>query len=187
MSRRTLLLILAAIAALALSQWLSRQAEWEQDQADRARRHIPDYFLTDFTATTMGPEGRPEHRLSAERLVHYADDDTSDLTQPRVVVFRTGENHWYARAERGKVGPGGEVVYLSDNVELYQPGSAGEAPLTVTTERLEIHPRKSYAETDAAVTLTGPGSRVEGTGLRAYFKQERLELLTEVSGIHEPR
>ncbi len=186
MNRRTLLFVLFALGALLLSNWLSRQAEDEQARSEQVRRHIPDYFLNDFTATTMGPTGQPEYRLSAERMEHYPDTDTSELTKPQMVFYRTGERNWHARANRGRVGPGGEVVYLSGNVEIHQPGVVGEPPRRLVTDHIEMYPQRDYAETDAPVTVTGPRTRIDGVGLRAYLEQERLVLLSEVSGTHEP-
>ncbi len=186
MNRRVLLLVLFALGALLLSNWLSRQAEDKRERREQVRRQIPDYFLTDFTATTMGPKGQPEYRLSAMRMEHYPDTDTAVLMQPRILLYGDGEANWHARADGGRVGPGGEVVYLNGNVEIHQPGETGSPPRMLETEHIQIYPQKNYAETDAPVTITGPQTQIYGVGMRAYFVQQRLELLSEVTGTHEP-
>ena len=186
MNRRVLLLILFALGALLLSNWLFRQAEDKRERREQVSRHIPDYFLNDFTATTMGPQGRPEYRLSAVRMEHYPDTDTAELTQPRIVLYESGEENWHARADSGRVGPGGELVYLSGDVEILQPSEAGKPSRMLVTDYVRIYPQRDYVETDAPVTLTGPQTRIQGVGMRAYLEQERLELLSDVSGTHAP-
>ncbi|SCZ50608.1 LPS export ABC transporter periplasmic protein LptC [Thiohalomonas denitrificans] len=187
MNRRVLLLIVSALGALLLSNWLSRQAEDERERREQVHRQVPDYFLSDFTATTMGPTGQPEYRLSAVRMDHFPDTDTAELVQPRVVLYGEGEANWHARSDRGQVGPGSEVVYLSGNVEIHQPGGDGGPPRMLLTDHLRMYPQRDYAETDAAVTITGPQTQINGVGMRAYFAQQRLELLSEVTGTHGPR
>jgi LPS export ABC transporter protein LptC len=63
--------------ALALLTFYLERAVREDETPTAARRHDPDYYVVNFTTTTYNPEGAAETRMSAERMVHYPDDDTT--------------------------------------------------------------------------------------------------------------
>lgn len=186
MSRRTLLLVTAAMLVAALSSWLSRQIGEEAPGTDAAQRHVVDYYLTRFNAVTMDDAGRPRYQLGGERLVHYSDTDTMELTAPDVVLFREDGANWRARAATGWVSPGGERIELDGDVEIFQGETPEQARIRVQTEHIELQPENNLAQTDAQVTVTGPVSRMTATGLKAYLAEDRLVLLSDVRGTHEP-
>jgi len=55
----------------------------------------------------------------------------------------------------------------------------------LVSERLVVKPEQQYVETDKAVMLTTAGSTTRAIGMRAYLKQDKIELLSNVRGTHE--
>ena len=76
-NRITLVVALAILAAVAW--WLTDRGADRNVVRDAKARHEADYFIENFTATTMDTQGRRKHELSAARLVHYPDDDTLEF------------------------------------------------------------------------------------------------------------
>ncbi|MGH8721571.1 MAG: LPS export ABC transporter periplasmic protein LptC, partial [Burkholderiales bacterium] len=73
----TRLFPLVLMLALALlSFWLERAAR-QEPAPSVLERHDPDYSVEQFTITDFSRAGAPESTLSAAKMVHYPDDDTT--------------------------------------------------------------------------------------------------------------
>ncbi|MCW8827906.1 MAG: LPS export ABC transporter periplasmic protein LptC [Gammaproteobacteria bacterium] len=176
-----LLLTLTAVLA-ALTSWLSGRSKAPSPQQGETAQQQPDYFLHGLSATVTDRQGKPSHRLLADSLFHYPQKNVTELEQPDITVFGGNNNHWQARAEQGTLQGEGEQILLQGDVRLNQHG---EQRLDLHTEWLHIDINRHYAETDAAVLLTSPAARVEGIGMQAYGKEQRLQLLSAVRGYYE--
>lgn len=176
--------ILLVILIGAFSNWLLTGLETQPRIIPREIRHEPDYFLQNFTATTMDSQGVAQHRLEADYLEHYPDDDTIVLTQLKLDMFRDALPPWTAQAKRGVVYEQGERIELSGEIKLQRPATGKGEALTLLTEELTVYPRREYAETDAAVTITGDRSQTQAVGMRLDLKQGQLELLANTRGTY---
>lgn len=186
MTLRAVLGVLIAVGLAVATTWLARQqGEAPEAAAPEPVRHAPDSTMARFTTTYMDQAGRPHHRLQAEQMVHFADDDTTELTRPRLVLYREDGPPWQVRAEQGWVGPEGAEVHLENDVRMTRRRPpAGETRLT--TPFLVVFPERDYAETDRPVTITDPQGRTEGVGMEAYLEEQRLVLLDEVFSRYDP-
>ncbi|MDX1251624.1 MAG: LPS export ABC transporter periplasmic protein LptC [Gammaproteobacteria bacterium] len=173
---------LLALAVLAgLSAWLLQTTEKPQVSVPGKQRHDPDFYMKDFTMTTMDKAGVPRNRLSGPYLVHYADDDSAELTRPRMIAFRQDEPPWHIEAERGWISSGGKDVALRGEVVMRQSDAVRGREQTVRTTDLRVRPDDEYAETAHPVTFSNnAGSVVDAVGMRVSLKDERLELLSKV-------
>ena len=79
------IVLLALLAAVTL--WLDRQVQPPEALRDGNARHDPDYIIANIAATRIGADGNPRYTLSAQRVTHYPDDDSTHLDQPRLVHF----------------------------------------------------------------------------------------------------
>jgi lipopolysaccharide export system protein LptC len=176
--------ILLVILIGAFSNWMLTSMDTSPRIIPRESRHEPDYFLKNFTATSMNREGAAQHRLQAEYLEHYPDDDSVELTRLTLDLYRRDLPPWTARAEQGVVYERGERIELSGNVRLHRPATAEGEALTLLTEALTVYPQREYAETDAAVTITGERSDTRAVGMRLDVGQGLLELLSKTRGTY---
>ncbi|MGD8796797.1 MAG: LPS export ABC transporter periplasmic protein LptC [Thiohalophilus sp.] len=178
-------IILLVILIGAFSNWLLTGLETGQRIIPREIRHEPDYFLQDFTATTLDKSGEPQHRLVADYLEHFPDDDTIVITQLKLSMYRKDLPPWTAQARQGVVYEEGERVELSGEVELYRPAIGREEALTLKTEQLTVYPRREYAETDAAVTITGDRSETRAKGMSLDMQRGLLKLRADTRGTYD--
>jgi lipopolysaccharide export system protein LptC len=110
-------LAVAALAGLAgASWWLSREATLPAVSRPVAR-HEPDYIVERFTATVMDETGRPRYRLSAERLVRFADDGSHELEKPHLVQYGNGVPT-HTRAARGWMPADRSVIEMRGSVRM---------------------------------------------------------------------
>ena len=185
--RRNLPLVLALLGAAVLSWWLLGQVRISGEAEDRARAHRPDFFLDDFTLRVLDEAGQARHMVQGRRLVHYPDDDTAEVDDPYMEIYRPQAPDWQVSARFAWIGPGGEEVQLRREVVVERVAEEGVAPLTMLTEELLALPNDEYVETHLPVRFLGTGWDVHAVGMRGWLGEGRMELLSEVRGVHEPR
>ncbi len=179
---------LTALAVLLLSVgsfWMLHRLELEERNAVARRLHEPDYYIDNMIRRTLGPLGEIANVLRAERLEHFADDDSTELASPHLEIYNGTPEPWHVVAERGWVSAGNEVVLLHGPVEIWRQNTAGQRIYQVLTSELRVLPKEQYAESATPTTIIAPGTVAHSIGMRANFTYERLELLNQVRARHE--
>lgn len=142
--------------------------------------HYPDYYMEDFTTLTMNQDGTPKNRLNAAYMAHYPDDNTSELHEPRLEIFRREKQPINVRSDKGWVTSNNDVILLSGNVYLHQNDDDGELKIELIAEDARVLVDQKYAETDKAATLISKKSTTTSIGMRAFLQEQRLEFLSNV-------
>ena len=147
---------------------------------------MPDYYVENFTTTTMDENGFPRRRVTADYMAHFPDTDTHELANPQLILYRESKSPWYVRSERGWISSNQEVMLLLGKVHIWRNDSAGERELDIRTEDMRVLPNSDYGETDRLVVISTPTSESRGVGMRAFLDKSRLELLSQVHTVYEP-
>ena len=92
---------------------------------------------------------------------------------------------WDLRADKGRMPPEGDILRLSGEVVAVTRADSG-ADARILTDYLEIDPRTFVAYTDRAVTIELAGDRIFATGMRVFLKEDRLQLIADVTGKFTP-
>ena len=174
------LLLMLALAAATL--WLERAVQAPEYDNSGRRRHDPDFIAEDFGITKMSVAGKPEYRLSAARMLHYPDDQSTDIVAPQLVQRHDDEPPIVISAERGKISGNGDEASFSGNVVVVRAAGAGRSELRVETEYLQVVPDRDLARTDKPVTITEGRSRLAGVGMEFNNKTRQFALLSQVRG-----
>lgn len=189
--RGTLVLSVALLSGLAVgSYWLAEQARLS-DAAPKTRGHDIDYTASDITLTRMDAKGRAQYVIDAKQLVHYADDDSGELTAPRLAGAKADRPGMRVRADLGKTTSEGEEVRLYGNVVLTRAPWKGAPELIARGPYMLALPEQEILRTDQAVAVTQGGSRVTAHGMQYDNGVRKLQLDGGASGrVHaviEPR
>ncbi|HEX6829190.1 MAG TPA: LPS export ABC transporter periplasmic protein LptC [Burkholderiales bacterium] len=177
-------LMLLVLALLTL--WLERTVELAGIQSPKGDRHDPDFVVEHLTAVKSGPDGQPRQLLSARKMVHYPDDDSAHLAEPRFTRLDPGGPPLTMRAERGVVSSDGEHVYLTGAVRVVRDDPGPRGPLTLATETLHLIPDQDRAQTDAAVRITDANTTLTAVGLELDARNRVLLLKSRVKGNYVP-
>jgi lipopolysaccharide export system protein LptC len=177
-------LVFVALLAL-LSAWLNQLAERPQVQDDAGFAHDPDYIVEHFNAQTFDIAGRPRHRLIARRLVHYMDDDTSELDLPRFRLTSADQAPVDVTARRGLIFGDRDSVHFLGDVRANRNATPDQAAFTLTGEHLRVVPDAGIMSSDKPVTLSQGKSIIHAGGLFADEHSKRLELTGGVRGLYE--
>jgi lipopolysaccharide export system protein LptC len=180
--KTVIILILLASA----SAWLLNKLTSGESTAMSQIRHDPDYYMENFTTWTMEEDGNPKNILTADYMAHYPDSDALELVNPRLEVYRKDKLPVRIIADKGWVTDGNEVILLTGNVRLWEEDAAGNKKLEIISTDVRILPDQEYAETDNPARLIRGNIITNATGLRAWMKESRLELLGNVQTIISP-
>jgi lipopolysaccharide export system protein LptC len=134
-NRWLLVLLLAAFAAG--SWWLTQRLGAPADIAARGPLHEPDYSLDGAVITAMDAQGRVRYSLRATRLVHYADDGSTELVAPYLIQNIEGVWH-HTRADKGRLPEDRRVIDLTGNVRSARDRDPQHAGGEIRTEHLRL-------------------------------------------------
>ena len=172
----------------ATSWWLMKFYQSTQPGLTN-ERHDPDYFMENFTAIAMNEQGFPRHRLQGESMLHFMDDDTTEVSTPNIIIYdahNARKPPWYIQSERGRMSSDGKLIWLLGHVEIHRAAAQSTRPVSIITRNLRVQPQNNYAETDAQAIIESGNLVQIGIGMQAFFKPPvRIKLQSKVRGKYE--
>lgn len=177
------LLPLAVLTMLAgFTFWLD-QASRDEGTGSRSKlRHDADYWAEDFTVRRFGTDGSPQHLLTAQRMEHFPDDDSTEITAPRL-VFEREARKTVLTASTARLDAKGEHVQLIDDVLLVQQGDKDGGDTVISTSLLHVLPDDERAYTSVPVTIAKGQSTIRGaSGLEVDNKTQVAVISGPVTG-----
>lgn len=177
----TRLFPLALMLVLALlTFWLDRAVREEVTHPSQ-RRHDPDYLVQNFTSTSFNRLGLAETTITAAKMLHYPDDDSTELLSPRVVQEKPEQPRFTVRADRGVLAREGDEIFLYDNVELVRDPEDAHPPARMNTSFLHILRDRSIVRTDREVTIVEGPRSISGRGMEYNNDSRELVLRSDVT------
>lgn len=178
------LVLMLALALLTF--WLERTVR-EEEIHPSLRRHDPDYTIDNLRSASYDGRGALESTLSARKMVHYPDDDSTELSNPRVVETKRDKPRTTISALRGVLSQDGEEVFLYDNVLLLREATLTRPEVRVESEVLHFVRSRSLVRSDNDVRVIEAGRMLSGRGLEYDMDAGRIALHQRVRGQFEPR
>ena len=179
------LLLMLALAALTF--WLERMVREEEGMHPSLRRHDPDYVVDNLSNTRFNAEGSVESTLAASKMIHYPDDDSTDLVAPRLVQTKPNEPRVTLTADRGALSQDGEEVFLYGNVLLVREATAERSETRMRTSFMHLVRAGSMMRTDREVVISDENRVLSGRGMEYHNDSRQLFLRERVRGRFEPK
>ena len=177
-------IILTIIAAG--TWWVAFIQEPEPDKITKKPSHKIDYFLRDFDVLSMTLDGSPKQRIQATYMQHFMNDDSTELTKPVMTMFAPDKPELQITSETGYLSADGELVLLNGAVNIKREPFKKVAAMEIDTHNLRVQLLNDFAETNEFVNIKSGGNTIEGTGLRAHFREPiNIKILENVRGHHE--
>lgn len=147
--------------------------------------------ISDGINTVLYDEsGTINYTLRATRQFHFKDQ-SSELQDPFIRMFRDGKSHWNIVAERGFISPERStdnlqegLIELSGNVEIYSLDEFGRRTV-LTTESLTIDTAQETMQTDMPVEMSTPNIQHQGEGMFAYLNSDEMQFDRNNRGRYE--
>lgn len=179
-----LILGLGLLAAALLSGW----SVWNRRDVQVVKQTVDersDFVMRDFEMVSLDQQGKESITLRAPSMQRNTTDQSFQIATPLFLLPDTEGNHWELRSATAWISPKADEVRLSGNVKGTSPPNAA-VPTTFATEQLNAFPRKHQLTSDAAVTITRPGSILTGVGLEANTQSRQYTILSQVKTRYEP-
>ena len=185
--RITAFIAIVLLASLAgTSYWYSQTTRLTKISSPVSREG-PDFVVNGVTLTQFDETGRATTRLHAAELMHFAADDHSELSQPRLVSLRPNQPQLEARAKSANVEAGGERVLLAGDVVVTRaPGRDGSPPMQLRTQQLTAIPDLDRYSTAVAAEIENGDSVVRSIGMDYDNVQRVVKFRSQVRGTLAP-
>ena len=179
------LVLMLSLAGLTF--WLERTVREEEGVHPSLRRHDPDYVVDNLTHTRFNVQGLVESTLAAAKMLHYPDDDSTDLVTPRLVQTKPNEPRVTLTADRATLSQDGAEVFLYDNVLLVREAGPERPETRMRTSFMHVVSAHSVIRTDRDVVITEDDRVLSGRGMEYHNDTKELFLRERVRGRFEPR
>ncbi|TDV18413.1 LPS export ABC transporter periplasmic protein LptC [Paraburkholderia caballeronis] len=187
--RLTSLIPLVAVALLAGATWWLLQATLprEAQAPEHPKAHTPDYFADNFSVTELDQSGATQYRLTATHMVHYEDNEYSDLTNPAVRAFQPGKPIVTATGRRGTVNADASIVDLFDEARILRAAGYGDPQMQADSEHFRVLVNDDVILTEKPVKLQRGQSVMTATAGMNYNNVTRvIQLHGNVRGAIAP-
>ena len=138
----------------------------------------------------MSLEGTLKNRIQGDRMIHFIDEDSTEITNPVMTVFDAEKPPWVIASASGWLSGDGELLMLlgdvkMDRANLKKIGQKDIPPIHIDTYNLRVLPKDDWAETEHEVFMTSANDRVRGVGMRTLFSTPiRFQLLSKVRSFY---
>lgn len=177
-------IVMGMLAALSL--WLARISQNDTVKSTAKQRHDPDYIVEAMKGKRFDEQGKLQYTLDADRVMHFPDDDSTELNNPRVLFLGRAEP-LRMTAQFGQVSKDGKVVTMMNEVHVLREATKQRPEMTLTTDLLTVVPDDEYASTPAPVTITQENSVLHGTGMELNNITAVAKLKSRVRGTLTPK
>jgi len=180
--------MLVAIAAVlgAIDYWNVSPESFLEKPVAQVDESAIDYYAINAHSVQYLPDGKMQYDMTADKVEHMKASEVTLLTRPNLQMYRGTTYPWHVTSERAEVNPDGTEVELIDKVRVARTDERKRDTI-ITTTRMTVFPQKQYAQTEQAVRIDGAGGTTTGTGMKAYLKDGRMDLLSNVRGQYEAR
>lgn len=167
------LVILSILAGFTL--WLERTSRDETRGPDPKLRHDPDFWVDNFIVRRFNVDGSIQHTINASRMLHFPDDESTEISEPRIAYFRDGRTATIT-ARNARLNKDGERLRLIGEVRVIHADPRGTST-AIDTEELLIIPDEEQAHTAVPVTITQGRSVLRGEGGMDMNNKTRMTVL----------
>lgn len=187
MTLRNFLIFWLFIIAIGLSSWSILLSKKSKPSITAHLSEEPDAFMENIVAMVMNKEGKPRLKLESPKMFHYAKDDTTELTNPHVVIYRQSPEPWHVNANHAKATWGTSEIVFWDNVIIHHLEDKDNPITTMNTSTLTIFPEQKIAKTSQEIFVTQPNTRIQAVGMLANWEEGTVKLLSQAKEEYVPQ
>lgn len=176
--------LLPLLLLLLASYWLSLQVA-PIAAVERELRHDVDFAVEKLSSTTLNDSGLPRFKLSAEKMWHYPDDETTHLQMPLFTSYLPDRPPSHTSAQSGTISNLSSDIWLREGVQVVRPASGTLVEQRFQTDYLHIAPERDFAETDHPVLMRSGNNTISAVGMEIDNRARTVKLLSQVKASHE--
>jgi len=143
-----------------------------------------DYYLEEFTTRKFDAAGMLEYRVSGKSLLHFPEDDRSEITAPNVILLREGIR-WDITSTMGQMLRNPDTFTLIGDVQIERSGETSDDSVSILTESLSVRTDSNEVSTDQPIEVIATGWRMRSVGLQSKIDDGKLIFLSQVTGHYD--
>lgn len=178
----------AVLGVAALGTWWVAELLMPREEAPgKLAPGKVDYYSKNLRRTVMDEAGKPKELLVAEALVHYENDNHTELTRPVMTLYSKDEGlPWVIQADSAVLPGQGDEVFLYGNVLVLRDADKDGRTIRIETTNARVQPNNHYAETDEFIRVLSPPDSMTGVGAKVHFGDDlSYTVLANVRRKHE--
>ena len=175
-----------AVAALAITIFLSSTARHQQTQTDANQADLPGYYLKNAVLTDYALSGDPSVRIVAERIDQIDHGNEVALLKVQVDYLAPNGQAWMLLGDTAHIQPGGTVVDVSGDVRLQGESTNRAGAAVIHSDTLSYNVPDAIVSTKSDVRIDFSGHTLTARGLVANLKERTVHLESKVNGRFQP-
>ena len=175
------------------SYWLVRNTpESREPELEAAPRHVPDYFMRDFSVRVFGADGKLKSEMLGVEGRHFPDTDTLEIDKPRIRILGADGRVTTATAQRGLINSDGSEVQLFERAVVVREASTNAKGLVTPRSEMQSDFLHLFANTEQVrshlpvVLLRGRGDRFTADTMNYDNLDRVMQLKGRVRGTLQP-
>lgn len=184
-------LMLMGLMAMS-TYWLVRNTpDALQEDLVAAPRHVPDYFMRDFSVRVFDANGQLKSEITGVEARHFPDTDTLEIDRPNIRTYSREGRLTIAQADRAVTNADGSELQLFDKAVVVRDGpqkNGATGRTELRSDFFHIVVNTEEIRTHLPVELTRGETDKFSADKMAYDNLSRtLELKGRVRGVLMPR
>ncbi|MDO8953589.1 MAG: LPS export ABC transporter periplasmic protein LptC [Gammaproteobacteria bacterium] len=146
-------------------------------------------FIQNLTLHQTNALGQLAYSATVDSITQFSNGNNNFINLAATTYNQTNTPPWHLTSPTGQTLDNNNQVILSGNITLFRNATAKYAAIRVQTQSATIYPQKNYAKTTYPITIYEPGTKniTTAIGAEAYFKTQKVNLLSQVNSIYEPK
>jgi lipopolysaccharide export system protein LptC len=185
-------IVLMGLMAMS-TYWLVRNTpEVREAELEAAPRHVPDYFMRDFSVRVFGQDGKLKSEMLGVEGRHFPDTDTLEIDKPRIRILGAEGRLTTATAQRGLINADGSEVQLFERAVVVREASTNAQGQVVPRSEMQSDFLHLFANTEQVrshlpvVLVRGRGDRFMADAMDYDNLDRVIELKGRVRGTLQP-
>src|SRR3990167_10940175 len=113
MSYQKMIIGVLLLLAMGFSAW-SLLIDAHSPTAATTSSTTLDAFMEGVEAFVMDQQGKPSLKLVTPKMVHYIDNDTTDIFLPQLTLYRPAHQPWIITSQYAKATQGINQIFRSE-------------------------------------------------------------------------
>lgn len=185
MTYKNSIIVLGLIMTISLAVWTT-YLSYHRPIQSKPKALLPDAFMEDVVAIIMDQQGKPKIKIVTPKMIHYTQNDTTELTAPELTLYRKSTQPWYITSKFATATQGIDSVFFRDDVIIHHSADEENPATLIKTETLTVHPDEQTAQTKDFITMIQPNLTVKAIGMNADMNTGNINLLSQARGEYVP-
>lgn len=185
MTGRDVIAVLLLMTVAVGSWFLTRSLQGPEEADDTRSAFEEGYYFRQARILGTGVDGKLLYRIEAERA-QQRNGQNVEFENVRIAYTPSAAVPWTLIADTALISEDQSRISLRGNVRAVRSDAGGAAATEVRTQFLELEPANYSAYTDRRVQIIMDEQEITATGMTASLQDNRLELISNVSGKFSP-